>query len=305
MEFKTLDEILEKVVQTPSKRTMVIAHANDDHSVELAVTAREQGIAQAVLIGDVSEMERRLTGMGQNLEDYQLVQSSSPEASAQLAVDMIREGRGDFLVKGMLETSQMLRPVVKKENGLSVAKVMSHLSVNQIPTYHKLITITDGGMFPYPTLEQKKEIVRNAVAAFRVLGYERPKVACLTAVETVNPKMPETVEAREIQDSAERGELGQCCVRGPISYDIAMSAEIAAYKGYTGEGCGDFDILLVPNIHTGNILGKSWAISAGGMFAGVVVGAKVPIVITSRASSSAEKLRALSLAVLLSDMYAQ
>lgn len=303
MEFKTLDEVLEKAVSLPEKRKMVIANANDDHSIELAVTAREKGIAETILIGNISRMERLLKESGQDIKDYELIASETPEESARMAVQVIREQRADFLVKGMLETSQMLRPVVNKEHGLNIGNVMSHLSVNQIPSYHKLLTITDGGMFTYPTLDDKKAIIKNAVTAFRALGYECPKVACLAAVEVVNPKMPETVEARELEACAKRGEFGNCYVKGPVSYDIALDAKIAAYKKFGGEHCGDFDILLVPNIHTGNILGKSWAISAGGIFAGVVVGAKVPIVITSRASSSEEKLRALALAVLLSQMY--
>ncbi|MCD8149392.1 MAG: phosphate butyryltransferase [Clostridiales bacterium] len=302
MEFKTLDEVLERAIALPQKRKMVIANANDSHSIELAAETKKMGIADAILIGDPDKISDQLKENGQGF-DFEILPSYTPEESAGMAVDIIREGKADFLVKGMLETSQMLRPVVNKETGIGTGRVMSHLSVNELPSYHKLITITDGGMFTYPTLDQKKEIVKNAVDAFHALGYELPKVACLAAVEVVNPKMLETVEAREIEESANRGELGTCYVKGPISYDIAMSAEIAAYKKFDGKHCGDFDILLVPNIHTGNILGKSWAISAGGTFAGVVVGAKVPIVITSRASSSQEKLRALALAVLLSGMY--
>lgn len=304
MEYKTLDEVLERAISLPRKRKMVIANANDSHSIELASEAKKMGIADAILIGNPEIISSLLTDAGKSADSYEILSSDTPEQSAKMAVRVIREGKADFLVKGMLETSQMLRPVVNKETGLGTGRVMSHLSVNELPSYHKLITITDGGMFTYPTVNQKKEIVKNAVDAFHALGYELPKVACLTAVEVVNPKMPETVEAREIEECAARGELGTCYVKGPISYDIAMNAEIAAYKKFDGEHCGDFDILLVPNIHTGNILGKSWAISAGGTFAGVVVGVKVPIVITSRASSSQEKLRALALAVLLSGMYA-
>jgi phosphate butyryltransferase len=172
---------------------------------------------------------------------------------------------------------------------------MSHVSIQEVPSYHKLLITTDGGMMMYPDLEQKKKIIENAVEVLHSLGYENPKVAVLAAVETVNPKMPESVDAGKLKEMNQNGEITGCIVEGPISYDIAMNKESGEIKGFVSPVAGDPDILIVPNITCGNILGKCLVYSAGAKMAGFIVGAKVPIVLTSRGSSSEEKYLSLVL----------
>jgi phosphate butyryltransferase len=190
---------------------------------------------------------------------------------------------------------------VKKENGLRTGKVMSHIVFfGGIPGFHKLLVQTDGGMILYPTLEDKKAIIENAVQTLRSIGYTLPKVAVLAAIEKVNPKMVETVEADALMQMNRTGELRDCVVEGPVSYDVAMSREIAEHKGYKSENCGNFDVLVVPNMNAGNILGKCFTVTCGAQMAGIVVGAKAPVVLTSRGSSAMEKFYSIALASLIS-----
>ena len=184
-------------------------------------------------------------------------------------------------MKGKIQTSDLLRAVVNKEKGLRTGSVMSHLVIHELPTYHKLLAVTDGGMMMYPNVDEKKQIIENAVNTLIAMGYDEPKVAVLAAVETVNPKMPESVDAGILKEMNQRGEIKNCMVEGPISYDLTMSKESAEIKGFNSPVTGDADILIVPNITAGNILGKALVYSAGAKMAGFIVGAKVPIVLTS------------------------
>jgi phosphate butyryltransferase len=176
---------------------------------------------------------------------------------------------------------------------------MSHVALFEVPAYHKILGITDGGMIPYPTLEQKVSIIKNAAELFKALGYERPKIAVLTASETVNERMPETGDAKALKEYGEKGEWGDCFVEGPVSLDLTLSKESAAIKGYESPVTGDVDILVVPNIACGNILGKSLMYMARAKMAGCIVGAKVPIVLISRGASTEEKYLSILLSVAL------
>jgi phosphate butyryltransferase len=234
--------------------------------------------------------------LGHQIPDDRIYDADSPENAAQKGVDLIKSGEAHFLMKGKLETAELLRAVVNKENGIAGGGVMSHVAFNEIPAYHKIVVMTDGGMLPYPTLEQKKSIIDNAVDIMRSLGYDKPKVCVLAAVEKVNPKMPETVDAGALREMNERGEIKNCIVEGPISFDLAMVKERSEAKGYSSPCAGDADILIVPNIHAGNLLGKSFIEMGHAKMAGLIVGAKCPIVLTSRGASSEEKYNSLVLA---------
>ena len=192
-------------------------------------------------------------------------------------------------MKGKLDTSVILKAVVNKENGLGQGRTMSHFTMFEVPTYHKIMVPVDGGMVTYPTLEQKKDIINNTVETLVSMGYTCPKVGVLACVEKLNPKMPETVEANELKEMNKRGEIKNCIVEGPISYDCAVSKEIADFKGFDSPVAGDVDILVAPNIHAGNIMGKMLACTCNARMAGFIVGAKCPIVLTSRGSSAQEK----------------
>lgn len=192
-------------------------------------------------------------------------------------------------MKGFLDTSVILKAVVNKEKGLGKGGVMSHFTMFEVPNYHKILAAVDGGMVTYPTLDQKKAIIENTVSVLKSYGYENPKVGVLACVEKVNPKMPETVEADAIAKMNADGEISGCVVEGPISYDCAMSVEVAKTKRYEGQVAGNVDILVAPNIHAGNIMGKMLTITCQAKMAGFIVGAKCPIVLTSRGSSAEEK----------------
>ena len=194
-----------------------------------------------------------------------------------------------MLIKGMLPTGTLLKAVVNKETGIRASQVMSHVAVLDVPSYHKLLYVTDGGMVVAPDLEQKRHILKNALDFCRFLGYDCPKAAALCAVETVNPAMPETADGAALKQEAERGDFGPCLVEGPIALDLATDREAARVKGYRSPVAGDADILLAPSIAAGNLLGKSLYGLAGGEMAGVVLGAKAPITVNSRGATAEEK----------------
>lgn len=289
MEIKSFEEIITKVKSFPTRRRMVIAAAGEKHTLQAALHARKEGIVRPILVGDKAEIERILIALEECVPAEDIYDVPDAREAAIKAVQLIREGKGDFLMKGYLDTSVILKEVVNKEHGLGKSGVMSHFTMFEIPTYHKLLVAVDGGMVTYPTLEQKKAIIENTVGILRTYGYENPKVGILACVEKVNPKMPETVEADAIYQMNVKGELTDCVVAGPISYDCAMDAEVAELKQYKSPVAGDVDVLVAPNIHAGNIMGKMLTITCKAKMAGFIVGAKCPIVLTSRGSSAEEK----------------
>jgi phosphate butyryltransferase len=257
--------------------------------------AVDGGAAEAILVGAREDIRALLRERGRNVSDFNIV-SAAGRTPAETAVDLIREGSANFLMKGMIETSDLLRPVMKKENGLRTGRTISYVAMYELPFYGKLLISTDGGICAYPDFQKKRDIILNAVGALRALGYERPKVAVLCCKETADEQMPETLDASALKEAALRGEFGDCVVEGPISYDLALSAERAKLKNYDCPHSGDFDILVSPNIHAGNILGKCWELLPGVQMAGYVSGARVPIVLTSRAAPARERLVCITLA---------
>ncbi len=295
MVFKTFEDLINHVQKSGTKKKVVLAAAHDEHALEAVILADKNNIAQPVLVGDQPKIVEMLSKLGVAENQYEIYHTEDDVSAAKKSIALIREGKGDFLMKGKLQTADLLREVVNKETGLSLGKPMSHVAMQEIPNYHKLVAVTDGGMMMYPNLEEKQKIIENTVDVFNKMGYEKPKVAVLAAVEVVNPKMPEAVDAAELKKMNESGIIKKCIIEGPISYDLAMNKESSELKGYVSEVAGDVDILVVPNITAGNILGKSLIYSAGAKMAGFVVGAKVPIVLTSRGATTEEKY--LSLAI--------
>lgn len=295
MIFKNFKELIEKVQSAKAQKRVAVVAAQDEHTLEAVLKAKKDNIVEPVLIGDKSKIKKVLEKLKENLEDSVIIDVETDAEAAEKAVELIHENKADFIMKGKIQTADLLRAVVNKEKGLRTGNVMSHIAMYEVPTYHKLLAITDGGMMMYPKVEEKKQIIENAVNTFVAMGYENPKVAVLSAVETINPKMPETVDADMLKQMNQRGEIKDCIVEGPISYDLTMSKESADIKGYQSPVTGDVDILIVPNITTGNILGKALSYSAGAKMAGFIVGAKVPIVLTSRGSTAEEKYLSLVL----------
>ena len=280
---------LKSRLQHLSPREAVVAAAHDEHTLQAVFAARRDGLIRPILVGRRNEIRSIAHSLGEELSPEQIVDAQDDLECAARSVALIREGKGDILIKGMLQTGTLLKAVVHRETGIRASQVMSHVAILDVPRYHKLLFITDGGMVVAPNLEQKGHILKNAVDFCRFLGYERPKAAALCAVETVNPAMPETGDALSLKEAGERGEFGPCIVEGPISLDLATDREAALVKGYHSPVAGDADILLVPAIAVGNVLGKALYGLAGGRMAGVVLGAAVPITINSRGATPEEK----------------
>ena len=295
MEYKSFDDLIKKVQNLDSKKKVAVVSAQDEHTLEAVFKAKKDNIVEPILIGNKKKIIEILSRLHESVLEESIINVESDSEAAEKAVELINENKADFIMKGKIQTADLLRAVVNKENGLRTGKVMSHIVIHEIPTYHKLLAVTDGGMMMYPSLDEKKQILENAVSTFLALGYENPKVAVLAAVETLNPKMQESVDADMLKKLNIKGEIKNCIVEGPISYDLTMSKESASIKGFVSPVTGEADIIVVPNITVGNILGKSLVYSAGAKMAGFIVGAKVPIVLTSRGSTSEEKYLSLAL----------
>lgn len=295
--YKNFDELVKAVKASTAKRVLAVAAAEDEAVIDAALHARQEGIAEPVFVGDAEKIRAILDKKTGGSAAFDVVGAPGGEAG-QRAVDLIRDGSANILMKGLMETRDFLGPIVKKENELRTGSIMSHVVFFGVPNYHKLLMTTDGGMVMYPTLEDKRHIIDNATWALRAMGYEKPKHAVVCAIETLNPKMIETVEAAELQRLNEAGEIRDCVVVGPISYDVAMDKEIAHHKGFNSPYCGDFDCLIMPNMQAGNVLGKCFTVTVGAPMAGIIVGAKAPAVMTSRGSDANEKFYSIVMAAL-------
>ncbi len=285
-----------------ARRDRVVARcavvgAVNAHALEAVYAAAEQGFVRPVLVGPDGPVRRLLDELGLDPAAADLVDCDTDPSVE--AVALVREGAADFLLKGSVETRDLLRPVLDKQTGLNDEGFVTHLGLMQIAGYPKLLAMSDSAVVPYPTLQDKARIVTTCTRALERLGIDRPVVAALASVEVVNPKLPECVEARALQEMAGRGELGDCVVVGPISYDLATSRHAAAIKGYDNPYAGDVDMLLVPQMVTGNVMSKIWNADERNILAGALVGARVPIALTSRSAGTAEKLHSLLLCSLL------
>lgn len=295
MELRNFRDLIDKVQNNSSKKIVAVAAAHDEHTLEAVFRARKDKLTEPVLIGHRAEIKEILQRLSVEFSDDKIINTESDSEASEKTVALVNEGKADFIMKGRLQTADLLKAVVNKEKGLRTGKVMSHVAILEIPAYHKLIAVTDGGMMLYPDAEEKKQIIENAVDVFLAMGYECPKVAVLAAVETVNPKMRETVDADVLKKMNQMGEIKNCIVEGPISVDLTFNRESARIKGYESPVTGEADILIVPNIATGNIMSKALLELADGKMAGMIVGAKVPVVLTSRGSTSEEKYLSLVL----------
>ena len=295
MEISGFQQLKQDLKHIPPKAA-VVAAAHEEHTLQAVRQAQEDGLIRPVLVGDAPEIQRLTQAMGWQVPPEDVVDEKDEVGCARRAVELIRQGRGSLLIKGMLQTGTLLKEVVRHGTGIRESAVLSHVAILDVPAYHKLMFITDGGMVVAPDLEQKRAILHNALGLCRFLGYDRPKAAVLCAVETVNPKMQETVDAAALKEEGARGDFGGCLVEGPISLDLATDRAAAAIKGYHSPVAGDADIFLVPNITAGNLLGKSLYGLAGGDMAGLVLGASVPITINSRGATPAEKYDSILIA---------
>ena len=284
---------LREQVSAGAPKTVAVACAHDAHTLEAVLHAAGEGILRYLLVGHRDEIVRIGRELDHEIDPAAIIDGDSDEECAAIAVELIRDGRADFLQKGYMQTSTILKAVVNKQTGIGTGGIISHTAFIEIPGYHKLLGVADGGMIPHPDLEQKKGILRNAVEAFRGLGYERPLVAAVCAAETVSPKIQETVDAAALKEAALAGEFGDCYVEGPISLDLAMDKASCEIKKYVSPVSGNTDILLVPYMAVGNIFVKGLLLYGGARMVGVVTGAKCPIALNSRSASFEEKYYSL------------
>lgn len=302
MAYKNFDEIMERARKAKRMCPAVVAGAAEFHVLESMMRAWKEKIILPWLVGEKSKIIDILKELGDDFPKEFIVDCPPDEESAGArSVDILREGRAAFLVKGLIETSTILRALLNKETGLPAGRIASHLTLVSVPSYPKIFGLTDAAILIAPDLEQKKNMLLNAVTAMRSLGYEEPKAALLTAIEKVNPKMQDTVDAAALKEMRQKGDIIDCQVEGPISFDLAFNRESAVTKGFNSPVAGDPDILLLPSITPANILVKALSQFAGATTAGVVLGAKVPMVLSSRGSSIKNKYTA---AVVVSEMSA-
>ena len=281
------------------KTVIAVVAAHDENTLESVVRAAGDGIMLPILIGDVIIIRSFLAGLGADTAGYDMIPAEGSERSLEIAVDLINTGGATAIMKGRLESSDFMRALVKKENKLVTDGILSLAGLFNPPKYHKLIAISDIGLNMYPDVNGKKAIIENAAGMLNALGAAAPKVAVLASVEKLNPKMPETTDAGALKRMNQSGAIGNCIVEGPVSFDLATSKEAAKIKNYDSPVAGDADLLIVPDINSGNILAKSLTGMAGSLTAGTVLGAKVPVVFTSRSAEATDKYYSIALAACL------
>jgi phosphate butyryltransferase len=295
MILKSLESLLEIAKSKPAAN-MAVAAAADDHALDAVKEAAKAGIITPILIGDKKAIEEIAFKIDFNLAGIEIIDEKDPVKCCTTAVSLIKTGKAQILMKGLVGTAVLLRAVLHKENGISRGTVMSHAALLESPYYHKLICITDCGMNIAPTLAEKADIVNNVVDMYKKLKLDKPKVGILAALELINEKMDATTHAASLVIMNRRGQIKDCIIDGPLAFDNIISKEACDHKGITTEIGGDADIVIMPNIETGNTLYKTLVYLGGATVASVALGASVPIVLTSRSDSDRSKLMSIALA---------
>ncbi|MFA6360974.1 MAG: bifunctional enoyl-CoA hydratase/phosphate acetyltransferase [Dysgonamonadaceae bacterium] len=291
-----LSELTEKA-RSKTKRKIAVAAAEDEAVLKSLKAAVNENIVIPVLVGDKSEIEKIAKSIGFDLNYIQIIHNDKgANISAQIAVSLVKNGEADILMKGFVSTGSLLKAVLDKENGLRKGQVLSHVAFFESPYYHKLLCVTDVAMNIAPDFDTKVHILNNAVEACHKIGIMNPKVAVIAAVETVNPKMEATVHAAMLKTMSDRKQISGCIVDGPLAIDNTISKEAAMHKGIVSKVAGDCDVILVPDIEAGNIFYKALNFLGGATTAAVIMGATVPIVLTSRSDSESSKMFSIALA---------
>ena len=294
-----LDDMLKKL-KGDKRVTLSVAAAHDEEVLLAIKSAVEMEIITPILIGEENKIREISKEINFDLSKFKIINKGTIEECAETAVKLVSSGEADFAMKGLLDTSVILKAVLNKEWGLRTDSLLSHVMVYEVPSYDKLLVTTDGGMNIAPDYNQKVKILKNAIEATKPLGLKHIKVACLAAKEKVNPKMQATTDARALQEAGERGEFGKdVTVEGPLAFDLAVSKEAAKVKGFKSKVSGETDIMLMPTIEVGNGIGKALTYFAGAKSAGIIMGAKAPIVLVSRADSHESKLYSIAYGALI------
>lgn len=291
--IQKLEELKSLLSDIETQRLVIIA-AEDDNVLEAAISAMNEGLITPILVGESSIVKGNLEKLGS--PDVEVIHSDSLEESVSIGFSLIRDKKADYVMKGLIDTSVLLKGLLDKQYDLRTGKLLSHVMIYETPQYHKLLCVSDGGMNIAPTLEQKEDILMNAYEVYKALGYEKVKACGLGAKEKVNPKMPATVDANDLEERLEAEDL---IYEGPLALDLALSKEAAETKGFKSEVAGDVDIILVPTIEVGNALGKAMTYVGQAESAGIIMGAKIPVVLTSRADDAKTKLYSIALGAII------
>ncbi|MBQ1652797.1 MAG: bifunctional enoyl-CoA hydratase/phosphate acetyltransferase [Bacteroidales bacterium] len=299
MDIKKLDDVL-TVLKTREKKRLVAAYANDDHTIEAVYNAIQEGIVEGTLVGDEATIKEVCARHNFDVSKFRIVQEADENKAGAVAVSLINKGEGDILMKGLLSTDKYMRAILNKETGLMPGPkaVLSHVTVFEIPSYHKLLVAGDVAIIPAPDLNQKIAICNYVIKVAKSLQIETPKVAMLAATEQMLPGMQACVDAAIISKMAERGQIKGALVDGPLALDVSINKECAQTKKLTSAVAGDADCIVFPNIESGNVFYKSITKFGGGNLGAMVMGAKVPCVITSRGDSAKSKMYSIALAAL-------
>ncbi len=296
--IRSFEDVL-KYAKERGPKTISVACAQDADVLLAVNKAKELGISEAILVGDKEQIENIAKEKGIDLSSYEIIDIKDLSEASLKAVELVSTGKAHMVMKGLVDTSIILKAVLNGEVGLRTGNVLSHTAVFDIEDYDRLLFVTDAAMNIAPDLEAKKQIIENAVKVARALDIDEPKVAVLCAKEKVNPKMPATVDAAKLQEMNEKGEIKNCLVAGPLALDNAVSVEAAKLKKIDHPVGGKADILMVPTIEAGNVLYKALAFLAKSKNAGIIVGAKAPVILTSRADDEEAKLNSIALGVLM------
>jgi len=291
------EELLEKCERLDAVATAVV-HPCEGAALSGAIEAADKGLIIPILVGPRAKIEATADVLGVDVRHLQIVDAPHSHASAVKAVELLREAKAELLMKGSLHTDELMAAVVSRDGGLRTARRISHVFVMDVPTYHKVLIVTDGAINIAPTLEDKVDICQNAIDLAVSLGRQRPKVAILAAVETVTSKMPATIDAAALCKMSERGQITGAVLDGPLAFDNAISKDAAETKHIHSEVAGDPDILVAPDLEAGNILAKQLSFLANADSAGLVLGARVPIILTSRADSVRSRIASCAIAML-------
>lgn len=288
-----IESILEEARNT-ERGVIAVAAAHDEDVLRAVCAAHEAGMVNAILVGHEEEIKSILASLGKDPSDFDIRHADSDTECAALAVKAVREGEAGFLMKGLLGTADLMRAVIDKDKGIRTNRLISHIMLYETSSYPKMLALTDGGMNTFPDLTKKADILENAAIVLKALGYSRINAACVCGAEQVNPKIQSTVDARDLSEMKERWAPYGMNVFGPVGLDLAISPEACRHKRFTATGSGDADILLVPTYEVGNGIGKAMTYFSDASSAGIIVGARVPIVLVSRADPAKAKLASIA-----------
>jgi phosphate butyryltransferase len=300
MQIRNFAQLMDEARKRGPK-TVAIAAAGEREVMRAAQDAEKLGLAECILVGDRAAIETIANETGIDLHRMDIVDEADPRIAAGKVMQLVSEGKAQMAMKGKIETGDFLRAALNKEFGLRSGRLFTHVAAFEIPGMDRLIFVSDAGVVVAPDMEQKVEIVRNAIMVAQRLGVDEPKVAILAATEMVNPKIPATLDAANLSKMADRGQIDGGLVDGPLALDNAISPESGAVKGIESRVAGNADILIPPDIEAGNVLAKAITYFANGKMAGVVVGARVPMIVASRSDPHEVKLTSMALGVLLSE----